>query len=123
MEDDPLRARITNTLWHSNTNVKILQQISDTDDQIALVIQAIHQSKAKHGFYEAMAKDPVGFMKRWISSQRRDMEVILGESSRGMGNTDEGGLGEEWRKGGADGVWGGDVAKESVGLFLARSGR
>ncbi|KAF2415790.1 hypothetical protein EJ08DRAFT_654836 [Tothia fuscella] len=121
LEDDPLRTRITNTLWHSSTHVKILQQIVDIDDQIALVVQAITQGKAKHGFYEAMAKDPVGFLKRWISSQRRDMEVILGESTRGMGSADEGGLGEEWRRGGRDGVWGGDVARESVGLYLARS--
>jgi SWI/SNF-related matrix-associated actin-dependent regulator of chromatin subfamily D len=123
MEDDPLRTRIIDHLYHSQKNVKVLQEISDIDDQLALVVQAIQQSKAKHGFYEAMAKDPVGFMKRWISSQKRDMEVILGESSRGMGNIDEGGLGEEWRRGGEDGVWGGDVAKESVGLFLARAGR
>jgi len=123
LDNDPLRTRIVDTLFHSQQNLRLLEEISSIDDQLALVVQAVHQSKAKHGFYEAMAKDPVGFMKRWISSQRRDMEVILGENTRGMGSSDDGGLGEEWRRGGADGVWGGDVAKESVGLFLARAGR
>jgi SWI/SNF-related matrix-associated actin-dependent regulator of chromatin subfamily D len=123
LEDDPMIAQTQNSIYHSRPNISMLRQISDMDEQIALVVQAINQSKAKHAFYEAMAKDPVGFLKRWISSQRRDLEVILGESSRGMASQDEAGLGEEWRRGGMEGVWGGDVAKESVGLFLARMGR
>lgn len=77
----------------------------------------MQHSKAKHAFLTSMSKDPVNFVKRWTSSQRRDLEVILGEASRGQA---EEGLGEEWRKGGKDGVWGGDVARESVALFLAR---
>jgi SWI/SNF-related matrix-associated actin-dependent regulator of chromatin subfamily D len=89
------------------------------DEQIALAVQAMQASKAKHDFFEAMARDPVGFTKRWVSSQRRDLEVILGEANRGGGG--EEGLGEEWRRGGREGVWGGEKAKESVGLFLARS--
>jgi SWI/SNF-related matrix-associated actin-dependent regulator of chromatin subfamily D len=82
-----------------------------------------------------MASDPVNFLKRWISSQKRDLEVILGEATRPgvrwpetvtADNTvplDERALGDEWRRGGKDGVWGSQVAKESVGLFLARGGK
>lgn len=82
-----------------------------------------------------MAADPVAFLKRWISSQKRDLEVILGESSRPgvrlpaamreeKAPDDSGlSLGDEWRKGGERGIWGGQNARESVGLFLARGGR
>jgi len=77
----------------------------------------------------------VAFLKRWISSQKRDLEVILGEASRpgvrlpsalrADNAPDDIGLplGDEWRKGGEGGIWGGQGARESVGLFLARGGR
>jgi SWI/SNF-related matrix-associated actin-dependent regulator of chromatin subfamily D len=114
--EDPLRAHVSRVL----TATTPLSQIEKLDEQIALAVQAMQASKAKHDFFEAMARDPVGFTKRWVSSQRRDLEVILGEANRGGGGGEEG-LGEEWRKGGREGVWGGEKAKESVGLFLARS--
>jgi SWI/SNF-related matrix-associated actin-dependent regulator of chromatin subfamily D len=120
LEDDPMRKTVSDTLYHSNSNLETLNQLSKLDENIAVVVQAITQSKAKHAFYEAMAKDPVVFLKRWISSQKRDLEVIMGESSRGIASQDDGGLGDEWRRGGPGGVWNDPVAKESVSLFLAR---
>jgi SWI/SNF-related matrix-associated actin-dependent regulator of chromatin subfamily D len=87
------------------------------DDQLALIIQAMTHAKAKHAFFTSLSRDPVGFVRRWTSSQRRDLEVILGEATRGGG---EEGQGEEWRRGGKDGVWGSQNARESVGLWLAR---
>ena len=77
----------------------------------------MQHSKAKHAFLSSMARDPVAFIRRWMASQRRDMEVILGEAGRGQ---DEHAVGEEWRRGGKEGVWGSEVARESVALFLAR---
>lgn len=115
--EDPLRSHVSSTLAATTP----LTQIEALDHQTALTINALQASKAKHDFFEAMAKDPVNFTKRWISSQRRDMEVILGESSRGVGGGPEEGLGEEWRRGGADGVWGSEQARESVSLHLART--
>jgi len=115
--EDPLRAHVSATLAATAP----LVQIENLDQQTALTVQAIQASKAKHDFFEAMSKDPVNFTKRWVSSQRRDLEVILGEASRGVGGGPEDGLGEEWRRGGKDGIWAGDQARESVGLFLART--
>ena len=43
---------------------------------------------------------------------------MLAEAGRGGG--DEGYAGEEFRRGGEEGVWGGVLARESVGLWLAR---
>ncbi|EOD43504.1 putative swi-snf complex subunit protein [Neofusicoccum parvum UCRNP2] len=114
--DDPLRiamSRIT-------TNPQMLNQIASLDESLALAVQAIQHSKAKHAFYTAMSTDPVVFVKRWISSQQRDLEVILGEATRGGG---EDVASEEFRRGGQEGVWGGDRALESVGLWLAKAGK
>jgi len=91
-----------------------------TDDELAVLVQKLHQTNAKRKFYENLAKDPTSFIKRWISSQQRDLEVILAEATRGGG---EEGMSEEWRRGGNDGVWGSQQARESVGLWLARNGK
>jgi len=82
------------------------------------VIEAIQHSKAKHAFFTSMSKDPANFVRRWTSSQRRDLEVVLGEASRGM---DEESPGEEFRRGGANGVWGTDIVKQAVGIQLAKA--
>ncbi|KAF2465497.1 uncharacterized protein BDR25DRAFT_84450 [Lindgomyces ingoldianus] len=113
---DPLRD-MTASLARSTDNIKTLQQINEIDEQIALLIQAIGHSKAKHAFFTSMSKDPVTFIKRWLSSQKRDLEVVMGEGGRGGG---EDASGEEWRRGGEEGVWGSEVARESVALWLAR---
>jgi SWI/SNF-related matrix-associated actin-dependent regulator of chromatin subfamily D len=71
---------------------------------------------------------------RWIASQQRDLAVILAEGTRSgiaAGGTGEGstgdavgvGMEDALRKGGSDGVWGSELARESVGLFLARGGK
>jgi SWI/SNF-related matrix-associated actin-dependent regulator of chromatin subfamily D len=114
--DDPMQPLIQSLLRPKNA-VQTLEQIREIDDQIVLLMAAISQSKAKHAFFTSMANDPVAFVKRWLSSQKRDLEVLLGEASRGGG---EDASGEEWQHGGPDGVWGSDVAKESVALWLAR---
>ncbi|KAF2193844.1 hypothetical protein K469DRAFT_549741 [Zopfia rhizophila CBS 207.26] len=114
--DDPLKA-LAGSLLHSKDNVEMLQQIHDMDEQIAVLVQGIQKSKAKHAFFTSLSNDPVSFIKRWLSSQKRDLEVILGEATRGGG---EDGSGLEWRRGGKDGVWGSEVARESVALWLAR---
>ena len=57
--------------------------------------------------------------------QQRDLEVILAEATRGggSGGLGEEGASEEWRKGGEGGLWGSQVARESVGLWLARQSK
>ncbi|KAK8218859.1 SWI-SNF complex subunit, partial [Phyllosticta capitalensis] len=111
--EDPLRTAMSNLTAPMTT----LTQIAQLDDQLAHLVQALHHSKAKHAFYTSFAADPVAFVKRWISSQQRDLEVILGEATRGGG---EDVASDEWRRGGADGVWGSDKATEGVGIWLAR---
>ncbi|KAL8725645.1 MAG: hypothetical protein Q9166_007222 [cf. Caloplaca sp. 2 TL-2023] len=98
-----------------------LQQISQLDNQLALIVQALQHSKSKHAFLTEMEKDPVGFLKRWMGSQRRDLEVVVGDGV-GMGKGEWGqgegyGVGGEWRRGGAQGVWGRSEVRESVRLM------
>jgi len=114
--DDPLQP-LLHSILRSKHSTETLQNIHQIDDQIVLLMGAISRSKAKHAFFTSMSKDPVAFVKRWLSSQKRDLEVLLGDATRGGG---EDASGEEWKRGGADGVWGSEVARESVALWLAR---
>lgn len=57
-----------------------------------------------------------------MSSQKRDLEVVLGESGRFEADAGMG-LGGEWRKGGKDGVWGTEQVREGVGLMVQKAGR
>ena len=94
-----------------------LDKIKALDDELAEVIQAISSSKARHSFFSSMSKDPTTFIKRWVSSQKKDMEIILGDSRIGDGKE---WMGEEFRRGGRQGVWGSDNVRESVGLMVAK---
>lgn len=93
----------------------MLRQLSLYDDHLALLVSAIAHSKAKHAFLSEMSRDPVGFVNRWVKSQKRDMEVIVGEAGKG-----EEAMGEEWRRGGKLGAWGTENVRESVGLMVQK---
>lgn len=122
-----IRVPLPNPLKHqlqrfqsSKSHIGDLQTIVRTDEDLALLVQKVHQTNAKRKFYDNLAKDPTSFIKRWTSSQQRDLEVILAEATRGGG---EDATNEEWRRGGPDGVWGSELARESVGLWLARNSK
>jgi len=114
--EDPLRTKML-TLTQNSQYTAGMHRIASLDDQVALIVQALTHSRAKHSFYTALSKDPANFVKRWINSQRRDMETILGEATRGGG---EDGSGPEFRRGGAGGAWDTPVAREAVRYMLAK---
>lgn len=118
-------AYLTHRYATSKSHLADLHSIVRTDDDLALLVQKLNQTNAKRKFYENLAKDPASFVKRWVSSQQRDLEVILAEATRGggSGGLGEEGASEEWRKGGEGGLWGSQVARESVGLWLARQSK
>lgn len=62
-----------------------------------------------------LSKNPTEFIARWLSSQKRDLEVIAGEAARGGG---EDASGDEWRRGGKNSIWGSENVKESVNLMV-----
>ncbi|KAH8422836.1 SWIB/MDM2 domain-containing protein [Aspergillus melleus] len=114
--EDPLRAKML-ALTKNHQYSMAMQKITSLDDQVALIVQTLTHSRARHSFYTALSKDPVNFVRRWINSQRRDLETILGEATRGGG---EDGSGPEFRRGGADGAWDTPVAREAVRYMLAK---
>ncbi|EEP82447.1 conserved hypothetical protein [Uncinocarpus reesii 1704] len=114
--DDPLRNKMLQ-VSASPEFPNMLRRVSSLDDQLALVVQALHHSKAKHSFYTNLSQDPVNFIRRWILSQKRDLETILGESTRaGRADSDA----PEFRRGGLNSAWDTPVAKEAVRYMLAR---
>ncbi|EXJ87692.1 hypothetical protein A1O1_04617 [Capronia coronata CBS 617.96] len=111
--EDPVRAlylKMTQNPQHQTQ----LREIAELDDHLAVLVQAIHHSKARHDFFTGMANDPVGFCKKWMASQKKDLSVILAEAEKG----DFSGL--EFAKGGKDGVWNTDLVKEAVRYRMAK---
>lgn len=91
-----------------------LRAIANLDSAIPEVVQALQHSKAKHAFLTSLSRDPVHFMQKWITSQSRDMEIILGDDQQQS---------EIWKKGGGQGVWASDEVRESVSLLVQRESR
>ena len=114
--DDPLRAKLL-PFVNNPQYAAMLKEVAGLDEQLATMIQAVAHSKAKHTFLHSMETDPVGFVRSWLSSQKRDLEVIMGEATRGGG---EDASGDEWRRGGRDSVWATANARESVNVLLAK---
>jgi hypothetical protein len=114
--DDPLRVKlypfITNPSYAG-----MLKDVALLDEQLANVIQAVGSSKAKHTFFTSLSQDPANFTRHWLSSQKRDLEVITGEAPRGGG---EDATGDEWRRGGKSSVWATANARESVNVMLSK---
>jgi SWI/SNF-related matrix-associated actin-dependent regulator of chromatin subfamily D len=114
--EDPLRSKMM-ALTQNPHYTAGMRQIAALDDQVALIVQALTHSRARHSFYTALSNDPVSFVRRWVSSQRRDLETILGEAPRGGG---EDGSGPEFRRGGAESAWDSPVAGEAIRYMLAK---
>ncbi|RCI14190.1 hypothetical protein L249_5960, partial [Ophiocordyceps polyrhachis-furcata BCC 54312] len=114
--DDPLRAELQ-PLINSTQNANMLREINTLDDQLARLIQAIAVSKAKHSFFTGLSEDPTTFVRNWLSSQKRDLEIIMGEASRG---SSEIAYKDEWRRNRPPTVWATQNARESINVLLSR---
>jgi SWI/SNF-related matrix-associated actin-dependent regulator of chromatin subfamily D len=112
--DDPLRAALSSYLTNPSY-AHNLREISSLNDHLAVLVLKIGNSKSKHTFFDSLSKNPTEVIAKWLSSQKRDLEVIAGEATRGGG---EDASGDEWRKGGRDGIWGSENVRESVNLIV-----
>ncbi|TLD11969.1 uncharacterized protein PgNI_03695 [Pyricularia grisea] len=123
MVDDPLRARmfpfIPASTQQNNPQTSeyasMLKEVARLDEQLAVLVGAVGESKLRHHFFTQMSEDPTNFIKSWLSSQQRDLDIIWGESVRGGDIS-----GDEWRRGGVDGIWNTEGARESVQVMLAK---
>lgn len=114
--DDPLRSTMQ-PLINNSQYASMLKDVTVLDEQLARLIQATAVSKAKHSFFTSLSEDPATFVKSWLSSQKRDLDVILGEAGKGGGDAL---AADEWRRGGANSVWTTQNARESVNVLLSR---
>ncbi|THV95597.1 hypothetical protein D6C84_06783 [Aureobasidium pullulans] len=110
--------RLMQAIISSPRHMANLKKVTQINDDTALLLEKARHLNSKRRFLLSLSRDPATFVKRWTSSQQRDLEIILAEAGRGAG--DEGYAGEEFRRGGKDGAWGTDLAREAVGLWLAR---
>ncbi|KAH6604957.1 26s proteasome regulatory subunit n6 [Trichoderma cornu-damae] len=113
--EDPIRANLR-PLLNNPQYATTLKQITMLDEQLARLVQAISMSKAKHSFFSSLSEDPANFVKSWLSSQKRDLEIIMGEAAGETENV----AGDEWRRGGNSSVWNSQNARESVNVLLSR---
>jgi SWI/SNF-related matrix-associated actin-dependent regulator of chromatin subfamily D len=114
--DDPLRTALTSYLTNP-TYAHNLREIATLNDHLALLVQKVTNSKSKHTFFDSLSKNPTEFIAKWLSSQKRDLEVIAGEATRGGG---EDASGDEWRRGGKNSIWGSENVRESVNLIVGQ---
>ncbi|KAI8822160.1 SWI/SNF-related matrix-associated actin-dependent regulator of chromatin subfamily D member 1 [Fimicolochytrium jonesii] len=62
----------------------ITKDIGALDEKITSLIQSINHCKLKRDFMLAFADNPVDFLDRWVASQSRDLETVLGDSHFNM---------------------------------------
>lgn len=113
--EDPAKANLRPIL-NNPQYATTLKQVTALDEQLARLVQAISMSKAKHSFFTSLSEDPANFVKSWLSSQKRDLEIIMGEAASDTENV----AGDEWRRGGNGSVWNSQNARESVNVLLSR---
>lgn len=114
--DDPLQNSLQ-PLLNNPQYASMLKDVTLLDDQLARVVQAVGVSKAKHTFFTSLSEDPTNFVRNWLSSQKRDLDVVVGDSVR---MTNEAINSPEWRRGGGNSVWATDNARESVNVLLSK---
>lgn len=118
--DDPLRGKLLSFIQNPQ-HAAALRDVAALDDQLATLAQAVAHSKAKHAFLTSMERDPVGFVRGWLASQKRDLDIILGEAARGGATAAEDvTAADEWRRGGPHSVWNTPNARESVNVLLSK---
>lgn len=73
--DDPIRKKMQAILYE----MQFHEKISVLDEKLVLAIQAINAAKAKRDFFTSFEYNPSEAINRWVASQSRDLQVILGD--------------------------------------------
>ncbi|RUS30535.1 hypothetical protein BC938DRAFT_479278 [Jimgerdemannia flammicorona] len=74
--DDAIRAKMASVVASTATQ----KEIMTLDEKIVQCVQSVNNSKIKRDFLLQFATSPVDFINKWVASQARDLEIILGES-------------------------------------------
>jgi len=62
-----------------------LREIATLNDHLALLVQKIGNSKAKHTFFDALSKNPTEFIARWLRQQEAVVKMLVVMSGGGVG--------------------------------------
>ncbi|ORY77656.1 hypothetical protein BCR35DRAFT_305438 [Leucosporidium creatinivorum] len=116
--EDPARAEMERVSHILNTPSEKMKEIMALDEKIALDALSARTSYLKRTFLTSFASSPTTFLQKWVSSQSRDLDLILGgdrasQSSIGGGSTWR----EEVRH--AD-VWEGEWVREGASVLSMR---
>ncbi|PIA15303.1 hypothetical protein COEREDRAFT_82063 [Coemansia reversa NRRL 1564] len=60
------------------------RELTHIENQLAQMMQDIHNARTKRDFLRSFSDDPVAFVHRWIDNQTKDLEVILGDRRHGL---------------------------------------
>ncbi|KAI8374667.1 SWI/SNF and RSC complex subunit Ssr3 [Radiomyces spectabilis] len=74
--DSVVRQKMMNVV----SSTPLQREIMNLDDKIVQCVQSINNSKIKRDFLTQFAGHPIEFINKWIASQARDLEVIMGDS-------------------------------------------
>lgn len=78
--DVELDSVVRQKMMHTVASTQSQKDVLALDDKIVQCVQSINNSKIKRDFLTQFSRDPLQFINKWIMSQARDLEVILGET-------------------------------------------
>lgn len=82
MEDTSIKSRMSVIV---NTSKESAQALEKMDEEVSRLAQSLSNSHLKRTFLQSFADDPAQFIRTWLESQSRDLEIILGSGpSEGM---------------------------------------
>ena len=62
-------------------NAAINNEIKACDEQIASLVHSIYQCKLRRDFMNGFVADPIGFINQWLTSQDRDLQLVIGDTT------------------------------------------
>ncbi|KAI8994456.1 hypothetical protein BDB01DRAFT_846506, partial [Pilobolus umbonatus] len=78
--DVELDSVLRHKMMHVVASTQAQKEILGMDDKIIQCIQSIDNSKVKRDYLLQFSQKPIEFINKWIASQARDLEIILGET-------------------------------------------
>ncbi|KAH9812389.1 hypothetical protein DFH28DRAFT_398923 [Melampsora americana] len=76
--EDPAKLHMIKVKEALDGQDQVSKEIMTLDEQIMESIAKIKEIKTKRDFYQRFSKDPISFIKQWISSQSSDLNELLG---------------------------------------------
>lgn len=76
--EDPAKLHMMKVKESLDGQDQVSKEIMTLDEQIMESIAKIKEIKTKRDFYQEFSKDPISFIKQWLSSQSQDLNELLG---------------------------------------------